>query len=148
MTTLSNAGSKFYISADLPATEDQAGYEALTFTQVGEVTDFGTIGAETNLVSYTPVDTAIVNKRKGSVNYGTESVSVVLDEDDPGQLIFEEAAESPNLYSMKIEKSDGSARYYQALVMGYPETLGTVDDMIMVTVPIEVSTKITKVAAP
>lgn len=146
MATYSNAGSTFKISAGLPATEDAAGYAALTYTEVGEVTDFGQVGAETNLVSYTPVGTSVVNKRKGSRNYGTSSLTVVLDDADSGQTIFKAAALSANLYSMLITTVAGRKYYFQGLVMGFPIQFGTVDDMIQVTVPVEVSSVIVEVA--
>jgi hypothetical protein len=37
------AGATFSLSATAPGTYNQAGYEALTFTEVGKVTDFGQI---------------------------------------------------------------------------------------------------------
>lgn len=148
MATQSLSGATFAMSASLPATEDSTGYGALSFSTVGNVTDFGSIGAETNLVSYTPVDTGIVNKRKGSKNYGSQSVTVVLDDDDTGQDLFKTAALSQNVYSFCVTKNDGSKYYYKGLVMGFPIQLGTVDDMIQVSVPIEVDSKIVEVAAP
>jgi hypothetical protein len=148
MSTQSLAGASLAISAGLPATEDSTGYDALTYSIVGEITDMGTIGAETNLVSYTPVATAIVNKRKGSKNYGSQSVTVVLDDEDTGQMLFETAAESQDVYSFRVTLNDGAKIYYQGLIMGFPINLGTVDDMVQVTVPIEVDSKIVRVAAP
>lgn len=148
MATQTLAGATFGMTASLPATEDASGYGALSFTTVGNVTDFGSIGAETNLVTYTPVDTAIVNKRKGSKNYGSQSVTVVLDDDDAGQNLFKTAALSQNVYSFCVTKQDGAKYYYKGLIMGFPIQLGTTDDLIQVTVPIEVDSKIVEVAAP
>ena len=41
MTVATNAGNKFYVSttATAPATYDAAGYAALTYAEVGEITD-------------------------------------------------------------------------------------------------------------
>ena len=47
MTVSTNAGNKFYVSttATPPATYDSAGYTALTYAEVGEITDLGTLSA-------------------------------------------------------------------------------------------------------
>ena len=46
------AGSKVYISASLPATYDSAGFTALTYTEIGEISDIGTVGKEYTLVTH------------------------------------------------------------------------------------------------
>jgi hypothetical protein len=44
MTTRTSAGTTFKVSASTPATWDAVGYAALTYTTVGEITNFGEFG--------------------------------------------------------------------------------------------------------
>lgn len=54
-----------------PATYDAAGFAALTWTTLPDITNIGELGGTTTVVNHIPVDTATVVKRAGSVNYGT-----------------------------------------------------------------------------
>lgn len=69
---ITSATTVMYIAiGQTPASYTQAGFEALTWTKVGEISNFGTLGGQTTIVQHIPVDTATVVKRAGSVNYGT-----------------------------------------------------------------------------
>ena len=54
---VTSAGTKLYVSASLPATYNSAGFGALTWTEVGEITDFGEWGKEYTVVNHNPVGT-------------------------------------------------------------------------------------------
>jgi hypothetical protein len=56
------------ISASLPATYDAAGYgaTAITYTAVGKIEDHGTHGVKVNVNTFTPVDTGVTAKYKGT----------------------------------------------------------------------------------
>ena len=62
------AGATIGISATLPATNDAAGYAALTFSLIGEVTDLGEFGREYATVTHNPIASRRTIKRKGSFN--------------------------------------------------------------------------------
>lgn len=49
------AGSTLKISAALPATYDAAGFTALSYTAVSEITDMGSLGKDFSLISHNPV---------------------------------------------------------------------------------------------
>jgi hypothetical protein len=68
---ITSATTSFYIGATKPTTYDGAGFAAVTWTKVGEISNFGTLGGQTNIVTHIPVDTSAVVKRTGSVDYGT-----------------------------------------------------------------------------
>jgi hypothetical protein len=55
MPVRSSAGSTLSMSAGIPATFNVAGYTALTWTAVGEVTDLGEFGREFNLITHNPL---------------------------------------------------------------------------------------------
>ena len=88
MTAYTAAGTTLGISASLPASFDAAGFNAVTHTTIGEITDIGgTIGRVYNLVTHNPIGSRATVKKKGSYNSGSVTVAVALDTADAGQVI-------------------------------------------------------------
>ena len=52
---MTGGGAKLSISAALPATWDKAGFEALTFTELGNVVNLGDWGKTWNETTFEPV---------------------------------------------------------------------------------------------
>lgn len=147
MASTTAAGTKIAISAAAPATEDAAGYAALTYTSIGGVEQIGAFGASTNKVEFQPLDGA-KEKHKGSTDYGSLQPSMALDNNDAGQTLLRTAAEPDNnaLYSFKITYPTGEKRYSQGRVFGFPENVGNADSVIMANPTIEFSKKVIKSA--
>lgn len=131
----SAAGATLAISASLPATYDAAGYGAttITYTAVGEVENFGNHGVTAAVTEFTPVDTAVVTKVKGSKNYGTKSLTIGSIPGNAGQVILKAASESSNRYSVKITYPDTSVHYLDVLVSKYEQQDGAVNDIQKIT---------------
>ena len=131
----SAAGATLAISATLPSTYDAAGYGAttITYTAVGEVENFGQHGMTAVVTEFTPVDTAIVTKVKGSKNYGTKSLTIGSIPGNAGQVILKAASESSNRYSVKITYPDTSIHYLDVLVSKYDQVDGAVNDIQKIT---------------
>lgn len=142
-------GTALAITAAAPATFDEAGYEALTYTEIGEIEKIGTIGATTAKVEFTPLKGG-KQKHKGSTDFGSLQPSLAHDDEDAGQTLLRTASEPGNnaKYSFKVTYPDGAIRYFQGRVFGYPETVDGADSIIMATPTIEIDTKVVKVAAP
>ena len=134
------AGSTLAISADAPATFDAAGYAAVSYTTIGEITDLGELGREYNLVTHNPVGTRGTRKFKGSFSEGSMQLSMGLDDDDAGQIMARAASTSDSPYSFKLTYQDGTVRYFQALVMDFKEGAGGVDDITSATMTLELTT--------
>lgn len=98
MGVKTSAGSTIAISAATPATFNSAGYGALSFSSIGEVTDLGEFGREFALVTHNPIATRGTQKRKGSFNEGSIDLKLGLDTDDAGQIIAKAASLSDNDY--------------------------------------------------
>jgi len=126
MATLafSSAGSSLSISAGVPATYDAAGFGALTYTVVKEVTEIGTLGKTFGLITHTPVNDPTTYKLKGIANSGNLSVKGARAPSDPGQTIFIAASDSQAPYSILITLADATKMYVQGLVMGYQTAVG------------------------
>lgn len=137
MSAETSAGTLFKISAGLPATYNAAGFEALTFTPVGEITDYGEFGRKYNLVKHNPVATRKTVKRKGSYDAGSMTIPMALDNDDAGQIIMKAAAASDASYSVCIELKDGFKFYFTVQVMQFLIKVGSVDSITQATAMLE-----------
>lgn len=140
MTAQTSAGTTLSISAGSPATFDETGFEALSFTVIGEITNIdGEIGRVYNLVTHNPLATRATQKFKGSYNSGSVTLQMALDEDDAGQILLEAALTSDANYSFKLVHQDGKVKYFQGKVMSFPATPGGVDDITSASVQVEIT---------
>lgn len=147
--SITAAGTALAISAAAPATQDAAGYAALTWTEIGEIEKIGAIGANTNKVEFQPLK-GPKQKHKGSTDYGSLQPTLAHDDEDAGQSILRTASDPDNhdKYAFKATYPDGAIRYWQGRVFGYPEQVEGADTIIMAAPTVEIDTKIVKVAAP
>jgi hypothetical protein len=132
------AGATLAISNSIPATFNEAGYAALTYTEVGEITNIGEFGKEFALVTHLPLSRRGVAKRKGSFNNGTLNPTMALDPADAGQILFAAALESDAPSAFEITLQDGTIYYLMGLVMMYKPNVGTTDDVVTASATIEV----------
>src|SRR4030067_1772041 len=102
MTVRTSATTTLAISAGVPATFDNAGYVALSYTQVGEITNFGEFGREFTLVTHHPVASRGTQKLKGAFNEGAIALQLGLDTDDAGQVLMKAASASDRPYPFTI----------------------------------------------
>ena len=140
MTVHTSAGTTLKISASVPASFNVAGYSALTFTAVGEITDLGEFGREFTLVTHNPVGSRGTQKFKGSFNEGTMNLSLGLDTDDAGQVLMKAASLSDGPYSFEVTTQNGDTYYFQAMVMSFKVGVGSVDSITTATCTLELTT--------
>lgn len=138
MTYFPTSGTQLWVTATPPTTFNEAGYEAATFTKVGEITDLGSRGRQYVLVVHQPIDSEGDKKSKAGFNAGSQSFTVALDRADAGQIIMATGANSKsNLYFKEIEP-DGFVTYYEALVMGWNINKGTRDNIVTASTTLEI----------
>ena len=128
------AGSKLYVSATLPATYDKAGFEALTWTEIGEVTEVPSLGKVYTIVNHLPLGSRQTIKRKGSYDNGDVDVPYAYDvNDDAGQDILMTAVDDDDSYAFKVDIKDPAQKsvYFTAQVTSAPITIGTTDSIVM-----------------
>lgn len=140
-----SAGSIISVSENAPATYNQVGFEALSYTEIGEVTDMGEFGKTYNVVTHMRIADRQVVKRKGSYNNGTMALQMARVPSDAGQAILVEAVDSDDSYSFKLELQDGSVFYFSAQVTSYPLAVGNVDSITAATVNVEIDNDIIEV---
>ena len=141
-TAQTSAGSFLSVCADLPATYDATTFAALTWTEIGEVTDAGEFGREYALVTHNPLKDRRTVKRKGSYNDGSITLQMARDVSDAGQVLLDTAKDDDNSYSVRITLQDGTERYTTAQVMSFKTTIGSVDQITTGTVVLEIDNDI------
>lgn len=141
-----SAGTNVYISAGVPATYDAAGFGALTFTEIEEVTNIGAIGATRAVVKHTTLSDGIVHKRKGSTDYGEMSLTMGRVITDAGQALVLAAVASNASYAFKITLQDSTNLFFQGQVTSYPITIGGNDSVVTSEVSVALDQPIVEVA--
>lgn len=128
--------SKLYIcetaqSADL----NQAGYEGLTWVEVGNIVTMPDFGITDNIVTQDYVNTDVSQKQKGFRNASDTEIVVGYDPDDAGQDALRVAAGTRYNYAFKLESSDApdasttnTIRYSRGVVGGPNFTSGGGED--------------------
>lgn len=132
MTTETVAGAALSVSAALPATYDATGYAALAWTEVGELTDIGSVkGRSYNTSTHAPIKSSQQTEKKASYKLGNADMVVGWDDNDAGQTIIETGANHASaIYSFRLVKQGGAVRYFTAQVMNFVENMGTVDNVV------------------
>lgn len=141
------AGSSLLVCPIVPATYDRAGFQALDFTEVGEITDFGEFGREYSQVTHSPVKNRRTVKRKGSFNEGSISLPMARDASDAGQKLLDAAVLSDASYSYCIRLQDGTRYFFTAQCMSFKTTLGGVDSITGKTAQLEIDDDILEVVS-
>jgi hypothetical protein len=132
MTVFTSAGTTLAIASAAPTTYNEAGYEALTWTSIGEVSDLGDIpnSRTYETVSWRNIANRGESKAKGGFSLPEQTITVGLDPDDAGQILLTTASESDAPYSIKISNPNLGDWYGRALVMGGPTSMGDVNAIV------------------
>ena len=137
-TTLQTmSGATVALCATLPPTYDAAGYADtdLVFTPIGQVENFGEHGVQAQISTFTAIADAVVQKFKGSKDYGTMNFVMGNLPSDAGQDLIDTASESTDRYSVKITYPLGQGEttpeihYLEALVASATFQDGAVNDV-------------------
>lgn len=141
----SATGTRVGISATLPATFDTAGYDvsSIIFTPVGQVESVGNHGVSSAVTKFTPVDTGVVAKVKGSKDYGTLSLVMANLPSDPGQAILKTASEALSAvhYSLELRYPDDEYHYFDVIVTKFEYVDGAANDVQKINVDLEICRK-------
>lgn len=149
------AGATLGLTATLPATYDAAGYADtdLVFTDIGEIEDFGNHGMQAQIIEFTNVANAVVQKLKGSKNYGTMQLMIGHVPSNTGQALLATASESTARYSAKITYPLGDGEvtpeihYLDVLVASREFNDGSVNNVRKIAVALAIARKPVEVPA-
>lgn len=125
------------VSATLPATFDDTGYAALTFSAIGQVTDWTPGGQVYNVVTSNPIAQRSTDKYKGTFNNGADSITVNRDDDDAGQIIIQAALTSDADQAFEVTYQDGTIDYFTGKVVSFDTVAGGADSIVQKTISLE-----------
>lgn len=129
-------GVKIYASSTLPATYDQSGYEALSFTEISEITDINEFGRSWDKVEHMRLSSGAKVKFKSFYDEGQLTLPLARSESDTGQTMMETAVNEQNkAYAFKIEYESGGIVYFSGQVFGFTD--GNVNTMRGGTLTVE-----------
>ena len=137
-------GTTLSLVAGVPETFNDAGYADLTYAAVGEVGDLGEFGGTREVVTFTPVDTGIVAKRPGSVDYGQMSLQIARDAADVGQIALQSAfdgSEAGNLHSFELVDRKGDTLFFTGIVSSFTYNAGSANTMFGGSCTIDLTSK-------
>jgi hypothetical protein len=139
-----SVGTELHVSAAVPATYDVAGYEALAWTEVGEVESVPAFGGKATVTEFVPVKTGVVNKKKGSINYGNTTVPLAQILSDAGQIALKSGFDGANkavVHSFKLVNATIGVVYFTAEITGYTYNFGNANAITKNEVDLAVKTK-------
>ena len=138
-----NAGGKLYIAVDGMGDAEVhnsdllvAGYDALTWLEIGSVGSFGETGSNTNILSYDTLNDDVIQKGKGMTNAGDPEIELARLTADAGQIQLRAAALTKDNYAFKYELDDsaganGTTYYNRGLITGPRHPNGRNEDFVL-----------------
>ncbi len=151
MTATLGIGSELHVSAALPAAETQVAYEALTFTEVGDVVEIGGGGGSAAEQKYTPLKTGVEITVNGAITYDTRTIQLGDDATDAGNAMLQDGFDGSNkgvFHSYKIVKPSGAIEYFNGPVGSYSKSALTASGFTLGSCDLRPSVKSVDVAAP
>lgn len=151
MAKQQNTGVIVSASAGQPATFDEAGYGALTFTDVGEVLSVGEFGSTVAEIQSQPLATGVTEFFAGFIEYGQAALGLERDASDAGQQILSDHTDGANKrepFSVKVTLPDGEVIYLDVRCFSYTTNIGAANSMIGSAANLRVNKKPVLVAAP
>jgi hypothetical protein len=138
--TFSSAGTKVSLSSGKPTGAPSATtLSALTYTEIGGVSEVGMLGPESSVIVFNPLSDNISYKQKGQKNAGALDCKGALNNEDAGQILLQAAEASPEEYALKIELTNGSTLYCMILVTSFKTNIGNSGQITMFESKLEIS---------
>ena len=137
-----------------PATFDAVGYAALSYVDLGCLSNIGAFGDASNEVTFDCISEGRTKKLKGQRNAGNMELVIGLDDTTAGfdAVVAAEADDSTGDYFFKVEfpnkqnaTGTNAIRYFGGKVMTAVETLGAADDVATLNVTVGLNTPIVRV---
>jgi len=141
----SSTGTTLAVSVTAPATHDAAGFAALTWTDVGDVSDFGEPGGTTEVLEFVPVETGIKEKFLGVQDNGGYDFVIARDSAAAGQTILTDAYDNRTQISQRVTLPDGDIQYTRCFVASRPINIGSASNVLTISVNSVISGAIVEV---
>lgn len=145
MSVNTSLGITIGVTTSAPATEDEAGYEALTYTNIGEVVNIGEIGPSAAVVNHDAIDKGYTQKFKGQINYGSMPLQLGRDIDDAGQILLKAGADGAAKYTVhtwRVTHPTGLVQYFRGMVFGYTTNIGGSNTVVGANATVELNSPV------
>ena len=138
-----NAKSKFFIGPTGTGTvaADYTG-AGVTYTEVKDITDLGSIGDEAEVVSFKTLGDGRVKKLPGSRDAGTLEVTVARDKSDAGQTAMRTASQDDKARKFKVQLTDGTIWHFSGIVLSAKNELGDADNVVSTVFSVAINTSV------
>lgn len=136
--TFSSSGTTFSIATGAPATFDAVGLAAQTFVAIGKVKNGGEFGKQFEIISSNYLSQRGTEKRKGTFNAGTLSLTVDVN-NDLGQIACETALDSDADFTFKVVLKNGDTHYMRGIVTSFRVTIGGPNDMTSASIGLDLN---------
>jgi hypothetical protein len=137
------AGTKLYVSTNLPATDTLAGFQAVTsYTEVTEIVDVGELNETYNSVDHVSVDkrkTTTLKGVKGAITVTWQLGRVVS---DAGQAVLLAKKDSDEYLTYKLVHQDGTVFYCAGPVMGLVTGFSGADTVTSRSLTVAINTNV------
>lgn len=122
-----SVGTELHVAVAVPDTYDATGFAALEYTEVGEVSNIPTFGGTAQIAEFIPIKSGVVNKRKGSINYGSANINLANVISDDGQEIMRDGFDGTNrneVHSIKLYNEEIGTVYFTAMISSWQYNYG------------------------
>ena len=116
MPDTSFIGSEISVSSGTPANLNEAGFEALTFTELGNVQRFGEVGDTHSPIPYSILKEGRMKRVPGMKDAGVIPVSIIYASSDTGQGMIKTYNGTDTVLTFKLHDADGEDYYIQGTV--------------------------------
>jgi hypothetical protein len=117
-----SVGYTLAISVGAPSTYDAAGFAAKSYTVVAEIESIPDFGGTAQVPEFIPLATGVVDKAKGSINYGDFTAPLRREITDAGQVALQAGFDGVNrntIHSVRLSHPTGGTLYFTAYVSSF-----------------------------
>jgi len=117
-----SVGYTLSISLGEPATYNAAGFAAKSWTTVTDVETIPDFGGTAQVPEFTPLSSGVVDKAKGSINYGSFTTPLRRRIADTGQDLLQagfDGANRDSVFSVRLTHPSGGTLYFTAFITSF-----------------------------
>lgn len=155
MDLITSSGSKIFIASETTEQANVAGYEALTWQEIGEVEDLGEFGDAAEIIPFTSLGDGRVRKSKGAFDAGDINLVCGYDPTDDGQIDLVAALAASGGYNFKITRDDQitpvtgnpTTHYFRAIVASGRKQYGQQNNVQRISFQLAITSAVLEDAA-
>lgn len=142
---MSYIGATLSVVAGTPATENQVGYEALSFVEIGKIVSIGELGDSHADNTAELLKSGRTDHQNGVADGGEVPVVYEHSASDAGIVIVEAGNGSNTNHSFRIADPDGQVTYFQGIIANNKQRERTAANRKGGSFAMRVNTGLTKV---